>query len=340
QMTDKVHHTAGAEGLVESTYDQFWILGEQRVHHCNQYYYCVTTQGNLWRYIGKNHLLAVLSLLISYFLGWMVYAKLLKAIKHYHSLPSRIQRGLRHRSFYPLFQPIVSLQTQQVVGCEVLARFCDHDGDVYPDQFIPVVASCNLSWPFTKMMVEQSLQALDEVGMDNSLSVSFNIFPRDISNGAVLSLLNMPSVMGWSGKITLELTENEEFEEADAQASLRRLKEAGMDIAIDDFGTGYSNLKYIDKLHCRYLKIDRTFVMDVEEGSIRSSIIPHIVSIAEKAQLIVVAEGVENHAQVQALADMGVKYVQGFYFGKPMSASQLNDLVASGSPQIQGNPEI
>ena len=93
--------------------------------------------------------------------------------------------------------------------------------------------------------------------------------------------------------------------------------------AIDDFGVGYSNLSQLKTLNCDYLKIDRSFVMDMEDNSIRSSLIPHIVSIAEGLNVDLIAEGVENIDQCNELKGLTIGFGQGWLFGKPQSADAL-----------------
>jgi sensor c-di-GMP phosphodiesterase-like protein len=102
------------------------------------------------------------------------------------------------------------------------------------------------------------------------------------------------------------------------------LRDEGFQISIDDFGTGYSNLNQIASMECNAIKIDRSFVADMETGSIKSSIIPHVVGMAEALKLRVVAEGVENEAQAKKLEEMQVEYGQGWLFGRPMTAMNFS----------------
>jgi sensor c-di-GMP phosphodiesterase-like protein len=93
--------------------------------------------------------------------------------------------------------------------------------------------------------------------------------------------------------------------------------------AIDDFGVGYSNLSQLKVLNCDYLKIDRSFVMDMEDNSIRSSLIPHIVSIAQGLDVDLIAEGVENNEQCNELKELTIGFGQGWLFGKPQPVEAL-----------------
>ncbi|MDO3384611.1 EAL domain-containing protein [Gilvimarinus sp. SDUM040013] len=320
------HHAAGLILNSEATVNHKYF-GQFRVEQCNNFGYCVNVLSDIHTYLARNLPTTGLIVLLAYLFGWFSYVRIRRYLNHRQSIEYRVRRGVAADAFYPLVQPVVELESQRVIGCEVLARFRDARGDLYPDQFIPVVASQGLSWPFTINMIEKALHEIRENDLEDKISVAFNFMPRDITNGKILDLLQNPLVVGWKGQLTIELTESEEFEGSEAHQVLYKLSQAGFDIAIDDFGTGYSNLKYIDQLHCSYLKIDRTFVMDVEEGAIRSSIIPNIVSIANKAGLRVIAEGVENLAQATQLHNMGVKYVQGYFYGRPMSAAKLQEKI-------------
>lgn len=102
-------------------------------------------------------------------------------------------------------------------------------------------------------------------------------------------------------------------------------------MAIDDFGVGYSNLSQLKSLKCEFLKIDRSFVMDMEDHSIRSSLIPHIVSIADELRVTLIAEGVENTDQCQELVNMNVEYGQGWLFGKPQTVENLANTIELSS---------
>ena len=120
--------------------------------------------------------------------------------------------------------------------------------------------------------------------------------------------------------------ENEKLVGSDVTSYLESLSKAGFKIAIDDFGTGYSNLQQLAKIPCDYLKIDRSFINEMEGGSIRSTLIPHIVKMAHQLNVPIVAEGVENSMQERALQEVGIKYAQGWAFGKPMTLPELIEL--------------
>ena len=248
-------------------------------------------------------------------------------IAKWNSIESRLKRGLNSGCFYFVYQPIVELQQGSIVGCEVLARFKDSDGEIFPDQFIPILARLGLSWKFTEMMYDSVLRKLESSPLSSPskerFKVNFNVFPCDIVSGRIMQLIGRPLSSTERFHITLEITEDHHLTGADVPAVLTKLKQAGFLIAIDDFGTGYSNLRQLTELKSDSLKIDRSFVMDIESASIKSALIPHIVELAKATHNYIVAEGIENKQQAKILKDMGVSYGQGYYYAKPGPLPQL-----------------
>ncbi|MDO6568797.1 EAL domain-containing protein [Alteromonas sp. 1_MG-2023] len=240
------------------------------------------------------------------------------------SLESRISRGLKSGKFYCLYQPFVILKSGNVVGCEVLSRFEDEFGPIYPDEFIPQVKELNKTWEFTSVMIESAMKSLNEnEDIPEGFKVSFNLFPSDFMQDELLDLDWALKMNTKNFKLVLEITEDEQLATGSAVKHIKALKSRGFWMAIDDFGVGYSNLSQLKSLKCEFLKIDRSFVMDMEDHSIRSSLIPHIVSIADELKVTLIAEGVENADQCRELVEMNVEYGQGWLFGKPQSVESL-----------------
>ncbi|MBN7798951.1 EAL domain-containing protein [Parahaliea mediterranea] len=290
--------------------------------------YCAATRLGWGDILSSHGVPLTLTLPVSLLLGSLGCASTLLVLKRRMSMRPRLRRGLASGAFYWLYQPIVDLQSGHVVGCEVLSRFRDDYGPLPPDQFIPTLGKIGLSWQLTSRMIRSTLAELErESALPAGFRVSFNVFPQDIVGDAIQMLGDIPEFRRSRFTIALEITEDEYLDDSRAQDHLHALKELGIHIAIDDFGTGYSNLHLLRQLPCDVLKIDRSFVMDMEEHRIKSSLIPHIVEIARQLQLSLVAEGVENAPQRQALLDMGVGYGQGMAFGMAMSAGALGRAV-------------
>ena len=292
--------------------------------------YCVSVTLKTDEFMKRYGLALAILAFTSLLLIVTAYITLSSSIKKHFSLQSRIKRGVKNNNFYPLFQPIVELETGRIIGCEILARYKDGLGIVYPDQFIPIVRDIGLSWEFTDKLFTKSMNLLTDSQLDNcGFKVNLNIFPCDISSGDVLNIIHHPSRDSAKFNYVLEIVEDEKLIGSEVVSYLDSLMNHKFSIAIDDFGTGYSNLQQISNIHCQTLKIDRSFINEMEDGSIRSTLIPHIVEIANKLDMSIVAEGIENAMQHKALINEGVTFGQGWMYGKPMSAGKLSTLVTT-----------
>ncbi len=197
-------------------------------------------------------------------------------------------------AFYPLYQPIVDLESGKVVGCEVLARFRDSNGD-----------------------------------LPNGFKVSINLFPSDIAQSRLQNADSTLNLAASRFHIVLEVTESEELDTRAAKECIDWLCEQGFELAIDDFGTGYSNLSKVRDLGAGILKIDQAFIFDIETGGLGATLVPLMIQIANELGMRVVAEGVETTAQASVVRSMGIKRAQGWAFGKPMPAKALQNLFHS-----------
>lgn len=251
-----------------------------------------------------------------------------RSLTRYLSLSARVQRGFRSNSFYAEFQPIVDLNTGRVIGCEALARYSDSSGPLFPDQFLPVIKQQGMTWAFTSFMLRDVTERLKRIGpLPDQFRVSVNLFPQDITEQNVDCLIKNDYFRGMNVQPILEIIEDAELHATEFRSLFHKLTDAGYLIAIDDFGTGYSSLVQLKKTNCHILKMDRSFVTDIEEGSIRSSLVPNIVAIAEELDAVIVAEGIENDMQHQALKEAGIRFGQGWAFGKPMPEAQLQQVL-------------
>lgn len=244
----------------------------------------------------------------------------------FDTLSSRINRGLLHGNFFFLYQPIVLLSTGEIKGVEVLARFKDHKGAIYPDKFIPILIKNNKTWQFTEMLFDQLTNTLNQVAFDADFRISVNIFPQDIKDMKVLNLKKY-SKMIQEYNMFIEVIEDQYLEHKNGQVAINSLKEMGFRVAIDDFGKGYSNFSSLKNLNIDYLKIDKSFIFEMEESTIKSSLIPHIIDISESLKLSCVAEGIENELQLDMLKKWGIKYGQGYLFSKPVPMDKIIDLM-------------
>lgn len=289
---------------------------------------CIATYKNLWNSINSNEfLLAFVSLFI---LTVCFYITGMFVIRYWFSPELRLKRGIANKCFYPLFQPIVELNTGKIVGCEVLARFKDKLGLMGPEDFIFRVSSMKKTIPFTCAILKSATSELiRQANLPNGFKVNFNLFPNDLTDTNLARLAAHKAFFANRFNICFEITEDEPFNNKASHLILRKLKALGVDIAIDDFGTGYSNLDQLQSIPFDYLKIDKGFCMGLERSTFRAGLIPQIVKIANLLDVPVVAEGVETESQRVTLVNEAVEYGQGYLFGKPMSAQELNALISS-----------
>lgn len=227
-----------------------------------------------------------------------------------------------------MYQPIVELGTRKVVGCEVLMRLFDKDEIYFPDAILPTIEKHGLTWQLDRSVTSKAMSELGRYlnGFVNTeFKVAFNFFPNDLNFEVIHDHLQTccTRYSAENFRINVEITEHSFSGEALAQ--IRRFKDSGYLISVDDFGTGYSNLGSVSRTSPDFLKIDKSFVFEMEDTSVRSSLIPEIVAIAHAVNAEVIAEGVENEAQAGKLHDMGVRYGQGYLFAKPML---IKDFVA------------
>lgn len=244
-----------------------------------------------------------------------------------------------------LYQPIVELQTGRVVGCEVLMRLREGQTVYAPDITIPAIQRNGLEWELDRTVSTQALRELCEhLPLSPGFKVALNFFPNNIRFEAIHNHLS--PILQASGRrdlqLCIEVTEYGFAPEVIEQA--RCLEESGYLISVDDFGTGYSNLNVVKRLAPHFLKIDKSFVFEAEDASVKSSLIPEIISIARAVGAQTVAEGIENRGQSARLAQMGVEFGQGYLFGRPLPIEafleQLNLVHQPSSGEYAMTPQL
>ncbi|WP_394792239.1 EAL domain-containing protein [Rhodoferax sp.] len=267
-------------------------------------------------------------------LGLLVNEVVTQRSRRFESMEYRIRYLCQADKLVCHYQPIIDLASGRAVGCEVLARLRDGANLLYPDHFIPALLKQNLGWTFDAAV---SRCALHELGSSlprgAPFKVALNFFPQNLRHGLVAPHLraSLDALQRSDLQVELEVTEYNFSPEIVPE--LQRLKADGYLVAIDDFGTGYSNLGMVKRVAPDYLKIDKSFVYEMEDASLRSSLIPEIIAIAKAVDSLVIAEGIENAAQAAQLQALGVPFGQGYYFAKPMPLEAfLSYLAAQRQP--------
>jgi len=218
------------------------------------------------------------------------------------------------------FQPILDIANQRVVAYEALARWTSPElGAVGPDVFIPVAERVRLISQLTTVLLRKALDAARH--WPPHVSICFNLSAQDLA--APDTMEAVCAIVAASGvppqRIEFEVTETallSDFEQA--AAMIDRLHDLGARIALDDFGTGFSSLGYVHRLKLDKIKIDRSFVTDVDRSGISQSIIKSILALCDNLNLTCIVEGVETESQLRALVSLGCKFIQGYLISRPV----------------------
>ena len=246
-----------------------------------------------------------------------------------------LRHALADRQFEVYYQPIVDLASGRIEKAEALLRW-NHPqrGMVSPSVFIPLAEEVGLineigDWVFRDVV--DSVDVWHRSGL-TPLQVTVNKSPRQFMGaGSHQSWLDYIAARNLPPEcLVIEITEGLLMEaHEDVPAKLRRFRAAGVSIAIDDFGTGYSSLSYLQRFDIDFLKIDRSFIKDIDSDSDDRALAEAIIVMSHKLGLKVVAEGVETEAQRDYLRAAGCDYVQGFLYARPMPAADFEALLRS-----------
>ncbi len=242
---------------------------------------------------------------------------------------SRLRVALKREEFFLVYQPQIDARDGTVVGVEALLRWNDPDnGVVSPLEFIPLLEETGLivqvgEWVLRKACTQA--RAWQYAGLGH-LQLSVNVSPRQFRQRALVDRVGV--VLAETGfapdRLELEVTESALMEDHRyAIEVLTNLRSLGAQIALDDFGTGYSSLVFLKDFPVNTLKIDRAFIRNIAESTEDRSICAAIVALAKALGLRVLAEGVEEPAQIEVLAEEGCHLVQGFLYARPMAADDL-----------------
>ena len=251
------------------------------------------------------------------------------------ALENGLRQALARKEFRLHYQPQIDIASNEVVGVEALVRWQHPDlGLVPPVKFITLAEETGLIVPIGEWVLGEALRQLSEWrqrGM-NRLIMSVNISAHQLSvTGFVDMVLRTLAAHGLpASALKLEITESVAMQRPELTvALLRELRERGVGLAIDDFGTGYSSLSYLKQLPLNCLKLDRSFVSDIETDANDAAICAATISLAHNMGLAVVAEGVETTAQLEFLRSLGCDGAQGYLFSKPLPAQECAAVIDS-----------
>lgn len=248
------------------------------------------------------------------------------------ALENDLRRAIAQDELILNYQPQVSLKTGEIIGAEALLRWMRNGKLVPPGLFIPEAETSGLIVPIGHWVLQSACRqakAWQDQGLPPVL-VAINISPRQfMQDDFVAGVANVLRETGVSPQgIELEVTEGAAVMNVEhAISTLQQLKQLGVHLSIDDFGTGYSSLSYLKRFPIDKLKVDQSFVRQMAASSKDSAIVSVVIDLGHQLDLTVIAEGVETLEQLHHLKDLGCDEMQGYYFGKPMAAAQIEEQI-------------
>jgi|CXWL01.1.fsa_nt_gi two-component system CheB/CheR fusion protein len=256
-------------------------------------------------------------------------AEMDRLMQEKHDMSNDLHSAVRNNEMTLYYQPIVDMGTNHLVSLEVLLRW-QHPkkGLISPEDFISLAEETGLILPIGDWVIKSTCEQL-KIWQDQGLDVpriAINISTKQFQKKCFIKdlacILEQAKVS--ANSLALEITESLLAENVhEVNETLHQLSAMGFKILIDDFGTGYSNLSYLKHYTIDTLKIDRSFVRDITSDENDAAIVTAIIAMAHSLNIQVIAEGVETKEQIDFLQQRGCKQCQGFYFSKPLPATEI-----------------
>jgi diguanylate cyclase (GGDEF)-like protein len=253
-------------------------------------------------------------------------------------IESRLRCAMENGELELYYQPQLDLATGRISGAESLLRWRDAElGTISPEVFVPIAEEFGLIVPISEWVIQEAChqarrwQEIHKQRISMSINVSAVHFNGQELQEVVVRTLDQTGLE--PDAIELELTETGILHDPDlAIATMQAFREMGVKLSLDDFGTGYSSLSYVMNLPIDKLKIDRSFILNMECDKRGAAIVSAIIAMAHSLGLAVIAEGVEKESHVQLLKTMHCDIVQGFHVSRPLTADRFEQLICQ---QIQ-----
>ena len=259
----------------------------------------------------------------------LTYSEELHKQRHAISeLENQLRSAIENNELKLFLQPIVDLETGKIVKCEALARWITPEGKfISPEVFIPLAEKSELIFPFGEWLINEACDAIEALKASNlDIRLAINISGRQVSDLALLNQIkNALEDHQLSGSnLSIELTESVFVESLDTvSVLLNELRAMGITVSIDDFGTGFSSLVYLKKLPIDELKIDRSFVSELEKNTDDQAIVQAILGLASNLNIKIIAEGIETQQQQQFLQSHRCAYGQGYLYQRPVAIPEF-----------------
>ncbi len=258
----------------------------------------------------------------------------------------RLANALSYGEFELYYQPVVNLSDGEIVGVEALCRWPQRDHSItMPDQFIPHAETSGFIIQLGQWALRTGAEQVRrwQLLFQKRLRLAVNLSGRQFLHFNLMKQVEEAiAATGFNpSDLDFEITETIAMHNAEESVGvMRQLKSLGIGLSLDDFGTGYSSLSYLKRFPIDVLKIDKSFVRDIPEDGNDLAIVSAIIAMAHALGLKVIAEGVETDAQWHFLRDCGTQLAQGYYFGRPLPAPELEALLArrEGAQGISATP--
>ncbi|MCU4676495.1 EAL domain-containing protein [Catenovulum sp. 2E275] len=250
-----------------------------------------------------------------------------------------LRQAIENNEFILYYQPKVDSLRNICTGFEALIRWKPSGSQhwINPEEFIKVAEETGLIVPLGEWIIDKACHQLQQWHLMGytELSMAINISGRQLQTNNLLNVIQQTHKKYRlpSSALEIELTEQVFIENIiQHEDFMHKLTKSGISLSIDDFGIGYSSLSYLKNFPVDTLKIDRSFVKDLPHDFNDVCIVKAIINLAQSLDLTVVAEGVENQQQVQFLNQQGCKYIQGYYYSKPLNAEQITEQMKADDP--------
>lgn len=257
-----------------------------------------------------------------------------------NELEKELALAIDNNELQLFYQPKIDLSTGKIMGVEALIRWIKPDGTIIrPDVFVPVAESSHLIGKISEFVLNEGCRqnklwqkmGYPEIVMSINFT-STDFYQKDLKDKVFEALVKTGLDAKW---LEVELTETLALSDIDyAVSQMNKLRELGVKLAMDDFGTGYSSLSYLQILPITLLKLDRSFIIDIEHDNIAYEIVSSVIRIAKSKKIETIAEGIENLNQEDILRKAGCDFGQGYLYGKPMPAEKLQEFLEENMKKV------
>ncbi|MBV8679935.1 MAG: EAL domain-containing protein [Aquitalea sp.] len=248
-----------------------------------------------------------------------------------------IAQGIRNKEFFTHYQPIVTADNGECVGVEVLARWRHPvQGSIRSDLFIPAAEDAGLIVPLTRYLIRRVTKELKQVALPPGFFVGINIAAEHLGMPDLVEDCKILLAVLREKKAMLVLEVSERFPLPEHQVTYRvvqDLRQMGVKLALDDFGIGYADRNYLRRWGFDYLKVEKGYVSALGKDSFKTNILDGLLQTSQQLGVQVIVKGVETQGQQNYLSVKGFEFLQGFYFGKPMTLNHFRQWLYSGITQ-------